>query len=238
MALQLLGCQSYTVVPSSFSRVDVWAPGLFTSPDLHAQAVAALKACWYEMVEGTRLVKRAVPVGVHPQWCNLFLQWFLPKLQLSLAREDLRTHQGSMDPPQPGYEHVFHHLPAGDACLVLHKQLAQAQGFHLAGKYVTFTLGKDSQGNTVMEYVHRLMLWAKEGLPPNALPAPGQPAAVVKVGMHTGPEQQDRRSCKAGTRCVHPRHMKWGSHKDNTKAYLKSKKRARVVSSEEEAQQQ
>lgn len=228
MPLKLLSNTLDLVYLPSFSRVQQWC-GPFE--DSHDAAVQALRSCWYE--DEHRLVKREVGQTANCCWAHDFLEWFLPKLQLTLSNDERRQHVGVHDPqggmePKPGWEVVFSDLvEPKDMCLVMHKQLAQAQGFSMCGKYVTIKLGTDNNGKLVYEYVHRIMLWAREGMP-SMHPSREEPQPKKKVAMHTGPQAQGRRLCKKGVHCVHPNHVQWGTYSANAQAYQASKKRART----------
>jgi hypothetical protein len=95
----------------------------------------------------------------------------------------------------------------------------RAGWFAPKGGYARVVIGYDDQGNSVTEYVHRLVLWCKDGWTPH------RKAVQVKVSeeevrtvlvidhesMHS---RLNGRACKS-KKCVNPHHLEWGQAQTN-----------------------
>lgn len=89
-----------------------------------------------------------------------------------------------------------------ERCHVLSLRVCREKGWICERQgYVKVLIGKNMRGEKVFEYAHRLVLWADW---------PGQYEPAMDLAMHG----RNGKPCKL-RRCVNPRHLEWGTSKDN-----------------------
>lgn len=103
----------------------------------------------------------------------------------------------------------FHTACDDDKCKIIHKNKCSGNKMWWHDRYITVMIGKgvDEDGDEVevVERLHRLVTWAKQG-PPNV-------NMNHTVAMHLG-RNGGANKCKSD-KCVNPRHLQWGSQRAN-----------------------
>jgi hypothetical protein len=177
-----------------------WADGI-AKP--HEEIKDAIRAGFERNESGTR-------VGVQPEIYRPIVTWAMGKAFQCLAT-----------PLHDNWEAAFHTCPPMGVCMRLGKAKCQANGLMWREKYVQAKVGKNVKGVAVWEYVHRLVLWAKEGAGDEQQQQldPG-PRVAMHVGYvftdrHTGNERRVPCAQQGKCKCINPHHLRWGSKREN-----------------------